>query len=160
MSLFHAPSPALPCMCHPTDLTEHPPRTAHSSLMKSRHHPLQSHHDLICSLPPSEAGLRPPNPLNVEKENLKWFLELAKAPIFWAQRPGWGPDCKEESEIRFVQSIKAEGCGGSAGCKLPWGPGGRPACPPVLSCPRSQSCWSLSAWPGSRHMPGPMLGAG
>ena len=34
------------------------------------------------SLPPLEAGLRPPNPFNVEKEDLKWFLELAKAPIF------------------------------------------------------------------------------
>ena len=33
------------------------------------------------SLPPLEAGLRPHNPLNVE-EDLKWFLELAKAPIF------------------------------------------------------------------------------
>ena len=63
----------------------------HSSLMKSRYPTLQSHHDLICSLPPSEAGLRPPNPLNVEKENLKWLLELMKAPIFWAQKAWVGP---------------------------------------------------------------------
>ena len=47
-----------PPMCHPTNLTEHPPSLGCVNAIGSWHHPLQT---TTISFPPSEAGLRPPN---------------------------------------------------------------------------------------------------
>lgn len=121
-------------MCHPTNLTEHPPNMGYLSLIRSQHN------DLVPSLGGFGSGLL--TPYISRKGTQSWLLVLLQASISWTPSLGWGLTSRKKarSALCIIQKPRADPRAPrwSVGCQLSWGPRDiRPACPPVFSCPLS-----------------------